>query len=485
MARDKDRYSRDQRFEVVLDNGEDYTKWLAADSADNVVSGTLHITGSQSIGFDKVNTGAPSASVYRYIQKNDGTDLDAFSSEGQFLSSVYLPSVADVDSFKLTLMSADGSDSTFYSVSGTELSSGWNHLKMDCNDYAGYSNNMADWKHIQIIQATVEFNNVSDTLAGMFLDSIRVQMPTATVNFDPNIANVTVGSSMTITDGTDDLDLLRADAAPTVATITVPIKPVDEQGNVITGGGGTSGGLTLYTSPVHFTAVYQSATSLDLSGMSFSITDFSQFVEIEAWDASAGFIAKYSPKTHVFAWDNTSSRVTVTGAAFVTGGTYKVSILAADRTISLPDDAVKTLVGNHYPLVSDDSGVTLISSAQNVTDSGWVDLGPEISTFGYNSLGLWLSIISNDSYDIYIRALAKHASAGSDEYPLVVESLSSTGAVTNVVPNYWQFDNVDGNYVLAVNTNGIVPYVQLQVASRVQGATQGQISAASYTRGWR
>lgn len=488
MARDKDRYSRDQRFEVILDNGEDYYKWSDLNgNVANVASGTEHVTASRSVSFDKVDGPSKDAYIVRKIGAMNGVNLDAFSSEGQILSSVYLSDVSDVSSYNIALLMASGTDNaTFYKVNDTELTAGWNHLKMDCNTYSTISGCGADWTKIKYLGVGVSFDNDSDTLSDILVDSVRMQMPSAVFNFEPTIDNVTMSSGVEITDGSDTLDLLRADDAPTVATITVPTKPVDAQGNVITGGGGTSGGLTLYTSPVHFTATYQAATALDLSGMSFSITDFSQFVEIEAWDASAGYIAKYTPKSHVFSWDSTNDRVTVAGAAFVSGGTYKVSVLAPDRTISLPDDAVKTLVGNHYPLVSDSAGVSILSSAQDLT-TPWADLGPEIYMFGYNSLGVWLNVDANDSADIRVRALAKHTSGGSEEFPLSIESVGSSSNVVRVNQYYWEFEvDEDAQYILLVRTEGVVPYVQLQVQHRANiDSTAGQIDTAYYTRGWR
>ncbi|MCK5019702.1 MAG: hypothetical protein KAS32_21770 [Candidatus Peribacteraceae bacterium] len=542
MARDIDRYSRDQRFEIILDSGEDKSRWSdLLGNVENIVSGTEHITGSRSISFDKVAGVSADAYIIRPLDVMNGMGLDAFSSEGQILSSVYLSSITDVSSFNIALLMSSGTDNAvYYSVPATDLSTGWNHLKIDCASYATISGCGVDWGKVKYLAAGVSFDSASDTLSSVLLDGVRIQMPTATFNFDPNIDNVTMQSEVQIkngndpdelsvdaantarttgtnvipvqildstakvspagetnsnspfvklTDGSDDLDLLRADASPTVATILVPTKPVDTQGNVITGGGGTSGGLTLFSTMAgHFTSSWVSATEIDLAGGFPAVNSYTQFVEIEAWDASGVYIGKFTPKSHIFAWDSVNDRVTVTGAAFVTGGELNISILGPDRTQNRPSDAVNTLAVNQYQLNSDDSGVSLITSAQDVTTS-WVDLGSEVSTFGYNSLGIWVVIDINDSSDIRLRAVAKHESAGSDEYPLSIETVGSAGNVIRVLQHYWEFDvDSDRKNILTISIDGIVPYVQLQVQARVAGTTPlipGQIDSIHYTRGWR
>ena len=352
MAKDRDRYERSQRYEIVLDNGEDERKWSSlSDNTGTIVSGTAHVTGAQSISFDKVAGSWEDAYIVRPISQMHGSDLDPFSSEGQILSSVYFPSLTDVSSYNVALLMASGTDhGAYYSVADTDLSVGWNHIKMDCNSYTTVSGHGVNWKEVKWLGVGVSFDAASDTLSDIKLDSVRLQVPTSTYKFDPNIDNITVtaGTEIAIKNGdaADELSVDAADTARTSSTNVIPVQPIDSSGNIISGGTGTSGGLTLYSSPVHFTAVFQAATALDLSGMPFSISNFSQFVDIEAWDASAGFIEKYTPKTHVFSWDSVNDRVTVTGASFVTGGTYKVSILAEDRTVSIPTDSQKVTVLN-------------------------------------------------------------------------------------------------------------------------------------------
>lgn len=322
------------RYRIRLDDGEHYGVW--SDGGYTTVSGlasdTLHVSGANSVKFNKTGTNDVHGLIRKEVS-SEGMDINDVATEGALKFSIYIPDNTDVASIDAHMVS-DTTYALTNSVgwSNTTVASGWNSIAFNLIDGV-QAGDGADWKNIRHIVIGAVFSNATDTLDGILLDSVKIQIPST--------IEISQGST-----SFGELDFLRADEVPDVATITVPMKPVDLQGNVITGGGGTSGGLSLYSSPIHFTAAYLSATTLDLSGMSFSITDFSQFVEIEAWDASSAYIAKYTPKSHVFSWDGVNNRVTVTGAAFVSGGTYKVSILAPDRTISLPTDSQKSLILN-------------------------------------------------------------------------------------------------------------------------------------------
>lgn len=233
---DRDRYSKDQRFEIVLDNGEDPTKWSDMfDTVANVASGTEHITGSRSISFDKAAGSTPDAYIIRPISQKSGYNLDSFSSEGQILSSVYLSSISDVSSCNVALLMSSGTENgTFYSISDTDLSTGWNHLKFDCSDYTTQSGCGTDWHSVKWLAFGVSFDNASDTLSDILVDSVRLQIPTAIFNFDPNIDNVTMQSEVQIKNGndSDELSVDAANTSRTTATNVIPVQEVDATGKV-------------------------------------------------------------------------------------------------------------------------------------------------------------------------------------------------------------------------------------------------------------
>jgi len=284
--------------------------------------------------------------------------------------------------------------------------------------------------------------------------------------------------------------LVRADDVGSAASMVKRVSPVRDDGSVIdpSGGGGGASGLVTYLGNVpgslHFTVTQFSATQLAFTGLSFTLSDITQIMSIKQWDSTGLFVAEFKPEDGViWGWDTVNNRVTVTGAVFTGTDILLVTCLGQDRTLSLPDDAQKTLNLNSDRLSADSTGIELITVAQNIT-AAWVDVGPEISTFGYNSLGLWFSFVLNNALDIRIRVVPKHTSAGADEYPIIVETVGSSGAVITVVPAYWEFPNATGKYPISVKTNGIAPYVQVQIQARVAGATPGTV-LASYTRGWR
>jgi hypothetical protein len=121
----------------------------------------------------------------------------------------------------------------------------------------------------------------------------------------------------------------------------------------------------------------------------------------------------------------------------------------------------------------------LIAAAQNVT-TGWVDLGSEIETFRAQNLGVWLTVDINLATDVRVRALAKHTSAGTEEYLLPIRTVSATAV--NVAGEYIEFStDADQLMLLSWELDGLIPFVQLQLQAGTAGATAGQIDAAYYT----
>ena len=273
---DKDLYSKNERLEVVLDNGEHSADWSSlVGPAITIASGSEHITGTRSVSFAKQAGGTKDVYIIRPLDIKNGYNLDAFSSEGLILSSVYIPSLTDVSSYNIVLLMSSGTENgVFYSVADTDLVVGWNNLKMDCNSYTSASGVGLDWNHVKYVAVGLTLDAADDTLAGILVDSIRVQVPSASFNFDTNVDNVTVtldtdaantarttasqvlpvqnvdqvgavapaGNVNTnapfakITDGSDDLNLLAANASKSVSSIVVPVQTVDRTGATMPAG---------------------------------------------------------------------------------------------------------------------------------------------------------------------------------------------------------------------------------------------------------
>lgn len=244
---------------------------------------------------------------------------------------------------------------------------------------------------------------------------------------------------------------------------------------------GSMSGLELYRSDVDFTVTRNDATSLDLSGLPFDPVA-GLFALVEDTDSSGVFTAAYTPKTNVFSWNSGSQRITVTGATFSVGGTWVVNIWGSPRTVSLPENALMVLEQNQERFGSDNAGVTLLVSPPQAFTDVWVDLGAEISMFGYRTVAFFLTLDVNSDSDLRFRVLAKHQNGGA-EYTLPIETVGTS--VVNVEDHFWEFvDDVDRLIVIPVETNGAIPYLQAQIQRGVDGASvDAEVDSAHYVRG--
>jgi len=124
-----------------------------------------------------------------------------------------------------------------------------------------------------------------------------------------------------------------------------------------------------------------------------------------------------------------------------------------------------------------------VAAAQDLT-AAFADCGPEIAMSGYNRLGVWLHIDINDSENVRIKALAKRASGGADEYEIAVMTKNSD-LITADNNAYTEFVNDEDQTVfIEFEVGNMVPYVQLQVSTGVVGASAGQIDDAYISRAW-
>ena len=424
---DKDRYSRDQRLEIVLDNGEDPSKWSDLfDTAITIVSGTEHITGSRSISFAKQSGSTKDVYIIRSLDKKDGYALDAFSTEGLLLSSVYLPSITDVSSYNVALLMSSGTDNgVFYSVADTDLSTGWNHLKIDCNDYTTQSGCGVDWNHVKYVAVGVSFDSASDTLAGILVDSVRVQVPTASFSFDPNIDNISVVTSLAtdaantarstatevvavqtvdqtgkvspagntntnapfskLTDGTNDLVYTTASGVSTTETIAVPVRPIGLDGSVLEGGsGGVGGGAGVYSAKqLDCTIDYTAATQLTIAGLPTGLT-VGSFIQVDV-NPNGAVQESYTQKKYVFSWNDSTGVLTVTGATFAANDVdYDVLFWYTPKTYNPSTDSNSVFVVN--PVDSKYTSSTLLTGTTATGDVyAYIDLqGYKYHTIQYD-----------------------------------------------------------------------------------------------------
>jgi len=122
----------------------------------------------------------------------------------------------------------------------------------------------------------------------------------------------------------------------------------------------------------------------------------------------------------------------------------------------------------------------LLSAAQPLTDT-FADLGDEIRTNNFESFGLFLVLDINTSQDVQIRAMAKHTANSADEFAIPIRTVSSSDV--KIQDEVIELnDDVDQKVILQVDTDYIMPYVQIQVRAGTVGGTPGEITSAVIVR---
>jgi len=423
MPTDKTRYEQSVRYEVILDDGEDYTRWadIGLTTAGSIANSTTHITGAKSISFAKT-----AGNVAAYILRNissAGMDLNGFASEGNLFFSIYLSSLTNVVSVNVRLLE-DTSNYVTMSVLVADLAVGWNHLKVACNKSVQTGTGV-DWKSVHKLAVGVTFSAAGNTLTGILVDSIRAQIPSANVEFEAFVDNVNVSGSFALKDGTaaDELNILAstataatnviptklfdnagnaitsfgggltsvvggvlasgtqtADAATSTATMVIPVKIVDSAGNSmpagnastapvytmdIGGGGGGGGGSMLYMSPTDFIASYSTSSGVCLTGMPYTPV-IQQFASL-AVSRIDGTYSSYSRTTNAFSYtDLTTSGVLSVGGAVLspTDLGYLVMVYGPDKGYDNSSDVIRST--EISPLNNNAVSETLVATT-NVT----------------------------------------------------------------------------------------------------------------------
>jgi len=138
---------------------------------------------------------------------------------------------------------------------------------------------------------------------------------------------------------------------------------------------------------------------------------------------------------------------------------------------------------NFAGLIGGPEELVAAASPQALTNA-WVDLGDELYVGGACVVGLWANLDINDSVNARVRVLAKHASAGADEYVLPIRTVGASAIL--VEDEYVEFNtDADQKMLLSWNLDGCVPYVQFQVMAGTVGVSAGQIDSAYATTAMR
>jgi len=108
--------------------------------------------------------------------------------------------------------------------------------------------------------------------------------------------------------------------------------------------------------------------------------------------------------------------------------------------------------------------VVSLVTAQDLTAS-YADFGVEIDMIGYTKLGIWVTSDVNDSLDVTLKILAKHTSAGADEYE--IDGVDTRTLWSTTVADFKKYYEVE---------IGAVPIIQLQAIAGTVGATAGDLT---------
>lgn len=283
-----------------------------------------------------------------------------------------------------------------------------------------------------------------------------------------------------LTDGTNTAAIDPADTARTTATVVQAAQLVGADGNATPSGFdadaaismrllglmGTMSGPGIYVSPVQFTAVYQAATAVDLSGHP-AVTDVSQFVMV-VQISNVGIMTVHYPhvSTGAFSWSAANNRLSVAGAAFAATDIFGVVLRGADRYADEPGNFLMTGEVNPYELTGDDAGIETIAALQAFTNA-WVDMGSPIPMVGKGGVSVFLDVDINDDSNLRIRALGTYE-VGGTEYPL---SIASPGAAAVAVEaGYIELTaDIDQNIPVEFVTSGKFITVQLQIMRGTDG----------------
>jgi hypothetical protein len=108
-----------------------------------------------------------------------------------------------------------------------------------------------------------------------------------------------------------------------------------------------------------------------------------------------------------------------------------------------------------------------ITTPQTLTAS-FADVGGEMSCFRKRHAAIWLKITANDATNIQLQVLAKHTAADTLECNLPIMTVSSS--VINITPEIVEFPVTNGSYLLMVELNKKVSFIQIQAKDISAGA---------------
>ena len=119
----------------------------------------------------------------------------------------------------------------------------------------------------------------------------------------------------------------------------------------------------------------------------------------------------------------------------------------------------------------------VIQIAENQVLSGsWADLGEVIDVKDIHNIALWLKLVIGDSADVQIRVMGMPTENSSDLYKMPITEVTATKV--NISPEYFEITNdADDNLVFQIDTEDLLPFLQLQIKAGTPGASPGNATA--------
>ena len=219
-----------------------------------------------------------------------------------------------------------------------------------------------------------------------------------------------------------------------------------------------------YKSPDDFSAAYTSSTTITLSGTPYSVVS-ANLLYIKVTNSS-GETTYYVNGSNGVSMTISSNVITISGAGtpFASGDVYEVGLSGQNKAYDSSTNSQMNSVLNpeysHY--TSPEQLVT--ASDIGASDGVYVDQGAEINMEGYDTLGMFVKFTANSSTTNTIKVLAKHESGGAEEFVLETSSDYIKTLGDSNINIYYEF-----------NTNGTIPYLQIQSAAGTVGATPGTL----------
>jgi len=112
----------------------------------------------------------------------------------------------------------------------------------------------------------------------------------------------------------------------------------------------------------------------------------------------------------------------------------------------------------------------VVESSEQLVDTLWTDVGDPIEMWGYSKVGIWLDAYIDDSYYMSIRAVAKLNKDDTNEYPLSIKTIDQqTIDSYQAEVRLHKTECACNRYLLIVETDGVIPYLQLQMKTDFEG----------------